>query len=224
MAEKTPEKRLLEIIEGKAGKIAMPSPVQLGNKYFSLGSLRARMAFFKEIFSRKRLGVSKSLFQDLKMINLVLQAVIGIAIVALAVLIRIEIKGADKISLIVGKDAQANVIGEIPETVSLLKPKEVYLQKVEVRDIFQMGYVKRKEVDFKKEEDANKTSPLAELTKNLKLVGISWSDDPDAIIENPQLEKTYFVKKGYMIDDIKVYDIQKDRVILRYKGEEVEVR
>ncbi|MFH1062323.1 MAG: hypothetical protein V1747_05490 [Candidatus Omnitrophota bacterium] len=223
MAEKTPEKRLLEIIEGKINKIAMPSPVQMGNKYLSFGSFRARIAFLKDSFSHKRRGADKSVFQDLKMINLFLQCAIGIAIVALAVFISIEIKGSDRISLLVGKDAQANVISETPETISLLKPKEYYLQKAEVRDLFQMGYVKRKEVDFKEEKE-NKVSPLAELTKNLKLVGISWGDDPDAIIENPELEKTYFVKKGYMIDDIKVYDIQKDRVILRYKGEEVEVR
>lgn len=222
MAEKTPEKRLLDIIEGKAGKIATPSPALLRSKYLSLDSLRARIAFLKDSFIPKRLK-DKSVFEDLKMINLFLQCAIGIAMVVLFVFISIEIKGSDKISLIVGKDAQANIINETAETISLLKPKEYYLQKFEIRDLFQMGYLKKKEVDFK-EEKLNQASQLSELTKNLKLVGISWGDQPDAIIENPELDKTYFVKKGYMIDDIKVYDVLKDRVILRYKGEEVEIR
>lgn len=222
MAEKTPEKRLLDIIEGKAGKIAGPSPALLRNKYLSLESLRARIAFLKDSFIPKRLK-DKSIFEDIKMINVFLQCAIGVAIVSLFIFISIEIKGSDKISLIVGKDAQANVISENRETISLLKPKEYYLRKFEVRDFFVMGDAKKKEVDFK-EEKLNQASQLAELTKNLKLVGISWSEQPDAIIENAELDKTYFVKKGYMIDDIKVYDVLKDRVILRYKGEEVEVR
>ncbi|MBU1087193.1 MAG: hypothetical protein KKD05_06700 [Candidatus Omnitrophica bacterium] len=222
MAEKTPEKRLLEIIEGKSDKIPRPSPIRMGNKYLSLGSLRARIAFFKESFSFKPVG-GKSVFQDLKQINVLLQGAIGIAIIILGIFIRIEINGTDQAALLVGRDAQANVVSESIEIISLLKEKQFYLEKAEVRDVFQMGFAKRKEVDFK-EEDINKISKLSELTKNFKLVGISWSDAPDAIIENPEIDKTYFVRKGYMIDDIKVYDIQKDRVVLRYKGEEVEIR
>ncbi|MBU1044385.1 MAG: hypothetical protein KJ915_08340 [Candidatus Omnitrophica bacterium] len=222
MAEKTPEKRLLEIIEGKSDNVSRPSPIRMGNKYLSLGSLRARFAFFKESFSFKPVA-GKSVFQDLKLINVFLQCVIGVAIIALGIFIRIEIKGTDKAALLIGRDAQANVVSESIEISSLLKEKQFYLDKAEVRDFFQMGYAKRKEVDFK-EEDINKVSKLSELTKNLKLVGISWGDDPDAIIENPEIDKTYFVRKGYMIDEIKVYDIQKDRVVLRYKGEEVEIR
>ncbi len=222
MAEKTPEKRLLEIIEGKSGKPAGPSPVRMGNKYLSLGSLKARIAYLKESLSYRRVS-GKNILQDLKMINIFLQGMIGLAIIGLVIFIRIEIKGTDKAALLVGRDAQANVMIDPVEISSLLQEKQDYLQKAKIRDIFQMGDVKRKEVDFK-EEGINKISPLTELTKNLKLVGISWGDDPDAIIENPELDKTYFVRKGYMIDKIKVYDVQKDKVILRYKGEEVEIR
>ncbi len=211
----------MEIIEGKEGVAAKRSPAREGNKYFSFSSLRGRLAFFKDGFSKKRTG-KKSVFQDLKRINLVLQCVIGIAIVALVVVMSIEIKDLNTAKLVV-KDAQARVINEPVEVVSLLKQEQYYLKKAEIRDLFQMGYQKRKAVDFK-EENVNQTSQLVELTKNLKLVGISWSDDPDAIIENPELDKTYFIRKGYMIDAMKVHEIKKDRVILHYKGEEVEVR
>ena len=222
MAEKTPEKRLLEIIEGKRKTLAGPSPIRMGNKYLSLGSLKARIAYLKESLGYRRVR-GKNIFQDLKMINILLQCMIGAAIIALVIFIRIEIKGTDKATLLVGRDAQANVMIDPVKIKSLLKQKQDYLQKAETRDIFEMGYVKRKEVDFKKDE-ANKFSPIKELTKDFKLVGISWGNEPDAIIEDPDTDKTYFVRKGYMIGEMKVYDVRKDRVILRYKGEEVEIR
>ena len=222
MAGKTPEKRLLDIIEGKGDKPVGPLPVRMGNKFPFLGSLKTRIAYLKESLSYRR-SSGRPVLQDLKLINVFLQCLIGLAIIALVIFIRFEIKGSDKAALLIGRDAQANLILEPVEINLLLHQKEDYLQKAEIRDIFQMGYVKRKEVNFE-EAEVNKGTQIAELTKDLKLVGISWGDDPDAIIENPEIDKTYFVRKGYMIDEMKVSDVQKDRVILRYKGEEVEIR
>ena len=68
-------------------------------------------------------------------------------------------------------------------------------------------------------------SRASEATKNLALVGISWSNDPDVMIEDTKDNRTFFLKKGQLIDNqIKVEAIFKDHVVLSYGGEEVELR
>jgi len=44
---------------------------------------------------------------------------------------------------------------------------------------------------------------MADMTASLKLVGISMSDNPDAMIEDTKLQKTYFVKMGSMVGDLR---------------------
>jgi type II secretory pathway component PulC len=66
---------------------------------------------------------------------------------------------------------------------------------------------------------------VVEATKHLRLVGISWSDDPDIMIEDTKTQRTLFLKKGKLIDnEIKVQAVFKDKVILSYNGEEIELR
>ena len=221
MAEKTPEKRLLEIIEGKDPGAIRPSPIKRRRKYFSFDAVRSRMAFFKD--NVRRGADKRNTFEDLKSVNLFLQTVIGIAVIALIVTIGIESRNLNKTGLTVSS-AEANVVVEPEEITSLLKDRDFYIKKAQDRDIFQMGYTKRAKVDFKEDEKNAKAAPINDLTKDLKLVGISWGDDPDAIIENSEMDKTYFVREGYKIEELLVSEIQKDRVVLRYKGEEVEIR
>jgi type II secretory pathway component PulC len=63
-----------------------------------------------------------------------------------------------------------------------------------------------------------------EMTQNLKLVGISWSNDPDAMIEDTKTTRTFFVKRGQMISEVKVKDIARDKVVLTYDGEDIDLR
>lgn len=55
-------------------------------------------------------------------------------------------------------------------------------------------------------------------TKDLKLIGISWSNDPDVMIEDTAIHKTYFCKRGAMIGEYQVETINKSDVILK-KGD-----
>ena len=72
-----------------------------------------------------------------------------------------------------------------------MKKIEYYLDKVRSRDIFKMGSTARLEV-----ADTGPSSKAVEAIQNLRLVGISWSDDPDAMVEDIKTVKTFFVKKG----------------------------
>ena len=62
-----------------------------------------------------------------------------------------------------------------------------------------------------------------EKLKDLSLKGIIAGDKPQAIIEDEKNKKSYFLYKGESVNDIKVEDIQSDRVILRVNGEVLEL-
>ena len=104
------------------------------------------------------------------------------------------------------------------KVVSALKVASYYLEKIRARDIFKIGSKK------KEEEIKVPSSKIIDATQNLKLVGISWSGDPDAMIEDTKALRTFFVKRGQMIGEVKVQAIFKDRVVLSYEGEELELR
>jgi hypothetical protein len=102
--------------------------------------------------------------------------------------------------------------------VSALKGLIYYVDGIGKRDIFRMGG----KFDLAAEPAA--VSKLAELTQSLKLVGISWSADPDAMIEDSKMSKTFFVKKGQMIGEFTVENISQDKVSLRYGKELIELK
>ena len=226
MADKdlSPEKRLLKVIEGQSDKDSGPSPLGAGKKYFSIANLKARLSFFKDKFKK---GPAKSSSQpfELKGINVFLQSCILIVAVGLGISVKVEFDNLDKKQLAampkLAADAQAEPLG----VVSLLQSESFYLDRVRDRDLFKFGDVKRAaSVNFGKEGEEKKISELEELTKGFKLVGISWSNEPDAIIEDEVAKRTYFISTGAMINEIKVQAIFKDKVILRYQGDEVELR
>lgn len=62
-----------------------------------------------------------------------------------------------------------------------------------------------------------------EITGNLNLLGIITGDNNQAIIEDKNLKKTFFLYKGDLLGEFKVYDIKSNMVILEYKGEKIEL-
>lgn len=62
---------------------------------------------------------------------------------------------------------------------------------------------------------------VTEKAGKLNLVGISWSaDNPLAMIEDTESGKTFFLRAGQEINGLKVQEIQKEKVIVTYEGEE----
>jgi len=225
MADKdiSPEKRLLNIIENKEGEEPKQSPIQEGKKLFSIGALKARISFLKEKLSKGPIRFSGISF-GLKEVNTLLQVCIGI----LAIYLGISVKM--KFTKLMNKDWGKSMLrqevfsGEVEAVASLVQPKDFYLSKVKTRNLFDFADQEQKEKVNFKEDEKKGPSKLEEMTKNFKLVGISWSEDPDAIIEDSDANKTYFVKTGSSINEIKVQAIHEDRVILHYGMEEVELR
>ena len=223
MADKyvSPEKQLLKIIENQENKKTGFSPLAGGKRFFSFGLLKGKFSFFKTRF--KETGKIKRPQLDLKKINLLLRVIIFMFAVYLGVSLKIEFSKLHKEQLIPQPKVSSEVQAEPLEVTSLLKPEPYYLEKINERNIFRIEDESSKEtVVFKPEPE--RESKLKQITANMKLVGISWSDTPDAIIEDEKAKKTYFVKPGHMIEDIKVQAVLKDRVILRYQQEEVELK
>lgn len=102
--------------------------------------------------------------------------------------------------------------------VTELRPFLHYLEVVRRRNIFspvKLNDIKKPEV--KKEE-------LKEMAKDLDLVGISWDKEcPVAMIEDKKVKKTYFLKKGGMINNFEIESILKEKVILNFAGEKIEL-
>ena len=59
--------------------------------------------------------------------------------------------------------------------------------------------------------------------KDFTLQGIIAGDKPQAILEDGKNKKSYFLYKGDSVDNIKVEEIQEDKVILTINGERLEL-
>ena len=107
--------------------------------------------------------------------------------------------------------------------VAPLEDINYYLDNVEKRNIFHLTM--RKTAESTTETKAQTPKAVAESkTKHLRLVGISWSAEPDAMVEDTKAKKTLFVKKGDSINEFRVAEIQRDKVILSYQGQRVELK
>jgi hypothetical protein len=71
---------------------------------------------------------------------------------------------------------------------------------------------------------ASPSAQVNALAARLSLVGIVDGDPPQAIIEDSQTKKTFFVTKGQgVIEGAVLQDVQDTRVILLYQGEPIEL-
>jgi len=209
----TPEKDLLRIIEGE--KSSSSADVKPHNvSYFNLPKIFTSL--IKKIKDRKL----KEIFLDFKFINFFLLFVNFVLVLYLIYTLifsyfNFKKNFSPKIDIVV--DAPTGSL----ET-SRLKPLGYYLENVKSRNIFVMNSPR---LSLDNLSEKSPSSKAVEATKNLKLVGISWGPDPDVIIEDTLNKRTLFLKRGQLIDNkIRVKSIFKDKVILRYGGEDIELR
>jgi type II secretory pathway component PulC len=219
MADKDPlipERELLKLIEEeKDTPLISSSKVKKGFGFFSLGRLRGKISFLKS----KIITSFRSPQFNIKALNKFLAGlfvILFIYVITDIVFSMSNLKEELEDALRIEKKPTASYIEEVVS----LKSLDYYLNKVKKRDIFNI--IRKEVVKVKKEKKA--IEEAVERTKHLKLVGIAWSQDPDAMIEDTRVKKTLFVKEGDRINEIIVEEIQKDKVILNYKGERVELK
>lgn len=211
----TPEEELLKLIEkGDAG-----GAVKFKRKRkfaLSFGPLRGLKLFFE-----KRIGQGLSVLKgglkepNLKVVNK-LFLIVSIALLTYSIIDfvfqRPNIKEVYRKSQLIKQRRP-------PERVTEeVRPFLHYLEAVGRRNIFSPITLKETE-----EPEVDKKQ-LQELAKDLSLVGISWDNaKPVAMIEDKKDNRTYFLREGEMINKFKIDKILKDKVILRYEGQMIEL-
>lgn len=223
-----PEKRLLNLIEGNNEKTeyahANAQAQRIKHQGLSVVSPAAwagRIFFLRDNLKKwLGLGSNQLNVKGLNAILIFLLCILLVCFMANLISSMIDIMGMARLKLS-GKEGlkEAQLTGPVP---GIGKSMEYYLGKVSRRNIFKISpeYVAVAQPSY-----AGTASKAAEVTDRFKLVGISWSKNPDAMIEDTQALRTFFVKIGQMIgSSVKVQVILKDRVILLYNGEEVELR
>ncbi len=217
----TPEKQLLNLIESPKAKDAGPRPNLVkhhGMRLLSSGVWKGKLYFFKDYIKKVLSGGFQQ--PDLKWINRVLAAIIVISVFYLMNTFYFSIIGMKKMSHLKFTAQESAKGARFRDVTTLKQPAAYYVDKIRQRDIFSMGA--KKAVQEKAPDTVS--SEIVEATQSLKLVGISWSNDPDAMIEDSKALRTFFVKRGQMIGRVKIEAIFKDKVILSYEGKEVELR
>lgn len=224
----TPEKQLLKLIEENKGK--NPAAIQAnasrrrGMSFVSLGAWLGRFSFSKDWFRRK-IENFRSRPLDIKSVNRILLLCACIFVLYFLASTTTALVQLNNPSDLEAPAPENGSPINLMERVLLKKAVSYYLEKMGQRDIFRMGAVKK----VTTAEDGQTTmqvmsSKVLDATENLKLVGISWSSNPDAIIEDTKASKTFFVKPGQRIGEVNIQAIFKDKVILSYQGEETELK
>lgn len=227
----TPEKQLLRLIEdSKAKDTKTVSSSKIGRRargFFSLGAWLGNIFSFNNKFRKAFKGNESPLFR-VKAINSILFFLICVLIFYFVQEFFNSINDFKRKGLSNIEVEENNQIKGFSEKAVTLKSLDYYLERIDQRDIFKMG-VKEENVKPAGIENTGPLMPtpserLREATKSLRVVGIGWSENPDVLIEDTEVLRTFFVKEGQMINKFEVEKIFKDRVILSYDGESIELK
>ncbi|MBU1871746.1 MAG: hypothetical protein KKH80_02980, partial [Candidatus Omnitrophica bacterium] len=186
---------------------------------FSPVAIKARFSFLRAKF-KQGISLKKFIHLEFKLFNRALELCIFLLLFYLVSNLAFSLMNLNKKSGFEFEAKKVSPSSGIPD-MSLLKVASFYIEKARMRDIFRMGLSSVVEAGQATEVPISK---IAEASKILKLVGISWSEDPDVIIEDTQAKRSYFLKRGQAISDFTVKAIFKDKVVLSYQGEEFELK
>ncbi len=223
----TPEKQLLKLIEDPGTAVKGPAVQKerikrTGRSLLSPAVLRGALSGWLSFFRRtgQKRAYRGKFALSFKAVNRLLALASFLLIIYLA-----ADTFAQAISLMhppnfvmQKKDKPLPPPGEEPA----LREEAAYLEKASARNLF-----KEYRPAQKKAERAVSTAAAgpSSAMQGLTLVGISWSSNPDAIVEDKENQKTYFLKRGTTFGDgMKVASIFKDRVVVSYNDEEFEIK
>lgn len=163
---------------------------------------------------------------NLKIIN---QTLIVFLAGLMVLLFYVSLREKREVSSVVAAIAKIKLPEVEPKTVVSFKELPYYLDQIRKRDIFSVFQEKRKEPA--KVAEPVKTPepppppvvPIEEKAKNIKLIGISWGENPKVMIKNLNTQNVQFVSVGEKIDgtDLEVKEILKSEVVLSSEGQEM---
>ena len=113
---------------------------------------------------------------------------------------------------------ESTASGETTQPLTAAKPLSFYTGPISGKDLFKAGQpVRQAETARVTQEDAT------EILSEIELLGILIDERPQAVLEDKQAGKTYFLYEGDAFRDMVVDKILVGKVILRYKGRMLEL-
>ncbi|MFA5338348.1 MAG: hypothetical protein WC330_08435 [Candidatus Omnitrophota bacterium] len=109
---------------------------------------------------------------------------------------------------------EKTVIKKESRTKEAIRPYAFYSLGIKQRKIFSSAAV---------DQEKPIGAVSADLIKDINLVGIISGEDPQAIIEDKKAQKTYYLRKGQFIGELRLEDIAGEKIILNYEGQRYEL-
>ena len=113
--------------------------------------------------------------------------------------------------------------------VEAFQPVDYYLQQVRQRDIFNLITKVEKMVIVDEPPPPPPPPPpqpkLKDMAQGFKVVGIAWGTNPKVMIKDNKTQEIFFLKEGETLGKtaIVVKTIQRDKIILGYEDEEMDL-
>ena len=214
----TADRELLKAIEGADGKPEVKKKPKVGAGADPLSVLKSRLSFFlNQVKQSATPGTLKFSFSQVNKILFL--------IIALFLFWSVFSRGMIRLQKIPKFDLSSmKTTSDLAKTVILpLKDYAYYTDILLGRNIFN-PVEKQQQQQVKQQEVAPRINTLI---KNLKIVGISWSEkkkDRYVMIEDTKAQLTYYLQEGDKVSTLIVKEIFEDKAVLAHKEEEVELR
>jgi len=207
----TPEERLLKLIEN-------PKEIEKHNISLSpAGQSTVKAAVLKAPFDFKHLDI-KAIAKKLDL-HFASKAVLGLCVVFTLFCIFDFVKTQARLNKNFNNILSGSETKDISKTVdNLPEPniKDVAAQALK-RNIFTF-------TPAPITAQAQGVANLAQASADYKLVGIMWSDNPQAMLEDVKMQKTYLLNANEKIGDFTLKKIYRDRVVIAKDEQELELR
>jgi len=214
----TPEENLLRIIE---------SPGQAPRGGRGMGRVRRGIDPRMQLRLFKKAALDRAhKFLTLRTANVALIAAGGLATLFLVGDFWIGLPKSDFLDSL---EAEARTVDMGDLEIEPIQPLPVFLQDIKGRNMFALTAPAPKppgEQTLTPEQIRTQAvqEAIQDIITNYKVVGIIWAETPQAIIEDVDAGQTFMVSRGSMVKVARVKDILKDRVILSYDGNDIELR
>jgi len=205
----TPEEKLLKIIEnpqGPKGKVAGPAAKGINVP------VKSPAGFLKKF----NVDSDISKYLTLRTANRVMAI---ICVIVTIIFLTSYITLGNSLNIRYDKVAEEATMSDIgAKKISI--PEEKFSEIVEAAKSRNMFTALPMNASAKTEASAEAPQTIS----NFKLVGILWSEAPQAMIEDAQEKKTYLLSAGEQMGQFRINKIYREKVILGKEGQEWELR
>lgn len=214
----TAEEQLLKLIEGPPPEGAPPASAS------AAPTARGRLASWWAAWRRRgaadrRVGRIDPLLHRLSLSNRFLSVALGILMLYLIADLAWPRQARHRRAGFSGGE-HASVGDETPaKPEEYLKPMSVYIRSASQRDVF----AENPPVVAARQGPRPVEERIKAMAEGLVVVGIDRGANPQALIEDTQRQRTYFVRIGDDVSGMTVREIRHDGVMLTYEGLEVEL-